>query len=115
MLRNFVLFLGAVIAWAIFGAIIAVISAMLVLGFTWYRSNHWGINTLLLGAAWGVFIGLGVGVLGLAAANAQYKSLEVSSSSSLISESSHFYLTLKTPVSKLPWPSSGSNMKVAHT
>jgi len=64
MQRNLVLLLGAVITWGIFGAIIGAISSVIV-GYSWVT------NAMILGATVGAFIGLGVGVLGLAAVGTQ--------------------------------------------
>jgi len=69
MQRNFVLFLGAVIAWTIFGAIIAVISAVIVLGATWSNWGIWGVDALILGAFVGATVGLVIGVNGLIVAS----------------------------------------------
>ncbi len=63
-MRNIALFLGAVIAWTIFGAIIGAISSVII-GYSWIA------NAMIPGAALGAFIGLGIGIIGLAAAGTQ--------------------------------------------
>jgi len=62
MLRNLVLFLGAVIAWVIFGAIIGAISSVIV-GYSWVT------NAMILGTFVGTIVGFVIGVNGLIVAS----------------------------------------------